>query len=246
MGPPEGAVGELNDAAVALGDVEHSLAARRPDKLPVGNEQTRRLRLLHENRRHCPVSGDPEEVAVGSAADAARAIVEAVADLGPVAEGIDHHLPVATADLEGDEVLLKVGHQHRGSLARRRVGLPAASPSIGVEVHVLDAPDVRALVHADPDVERAAVDIPDVMHLVMVGTEVDGAVGVGEGAVYHVEVGARPLYSPRVRLDVLHSLLGVEDRESLESCTLAQHELGRTIFLSAAPVDIDDCSEVQR
>ena len=86
-----------------------------------------------------------------------------------------------------------------------------ARPEVGVEVDVLDAPDVGALVNVNPDLERAGEHVADQVQLVPPAAHVNGLVGVGERDIQDLAQLAIGADGPRIGRHLGEGLFGIMD-----------------------------------
>ena len=152
---PEPAIGQLDRSLVLRPHLEgaHELPI---DDLHAGVP----LRPIHAHRRGTNVAAGLGDHRV---ARAVAEVVEVKADLREDDKAVRDKLPVGLADLEADQVLPQVAlHVSAGEPGRQL----HARPEVGVEVHILDAANVSALVNIDPGLERAGKHIADQVQLV--------------------------------------------------------------------------------
>ena len=123
------------------------------DELAIGNQQTHRLDFIHLHADLRFVGADAGELAVGRAG---FRVDEVVADVHREDEGVVDVFPVRAAENEGLAVL---PHE-----IMDRLPVPAhlrRRPPMTMELHVLDAADVRAGVHEDAAAQHAPIHAAD-------------------------------------------------------------------------------------
>ena len=131
------------------------------DEFTVGDQQGHRRAVLDHHGRETVIGAKAQEVAV---ANPGLSLNELVTDAIAEAEGVEDVLPVAAADDECFPMFLLPLKQFRFH----------APP--GIEMHILDAPDVVDGIHENTAAKRLAMDIADEMPLVLAG--VDAVVGI--------------------------------------------------------------------
>ena len=95
-----------------------------------------------------------------------------------------------------------------------------ARPEVGVEVDVLDAADVGALVDVNPDLERAGKHVADQVQFVPLAAHVNRLVGIGERDVEDLAQLAIGPDGPGIGGHLRERLLGIMDHQ------VANHGVG--------------------
>ena len=187
------------------------------DELAVRDEQPHRRAVLDDQRRVAIVGADAEEVAV---AEAGSSLDELVADVVAEAEGVQDVLPVAAPEDERLAVLLLPLEQAR----------TCAPP--GVEVDVLDTPDVVNRVHEHAAPEGLAVHVPN--QVPFVAGSVNAVVGVKQFDLEHGGVLSAHGDRPRVGARLLRRVLvRVVDHDAFERAVAVQRDEVRPVLLPA-------------
>src|ERR1041385_6833873 len=110
-------------------------------------------------------------------------IVEVKPDPGENNEAVADEFPIGLADFKPDQVLFQIGFD----VPTRKARLQGhAGPKVRVEMDVLNAADIGALVDKNADLQRAAKNVSDQVQLIPFGPQVNGLVRIRECHVQHL------------------------------------------------------------
>ena len=91
-----------------------------------------------------------------------------------------------------------------------------------VPLDVLDPPNISAVVQPDASPQNAAGYASDSVTEIRFRSDANAVVTVDKGDIFHGVVAALKMKSPRIRVNFLGLLVGVENGETLDCCRVAK------------------------